>query len=112
MTTLKKKSHISTCITALTLLAALPTVHAAAPDATYNKTETSFVSPDAQDFITYQGLAQDSYGNVLLLGTARGYGIDFDPGHGVDTKGWLRSSTLFITKQNANGSYGGTLLIG
>jgi hypothetical protein len=110
MYSLKKKTYLNTCITALGLLLAIPSAYAAAPQIAYSGTTTD--TPPSPGALTYTSLAQDSFGNVLLLGTASGYGTDFDPGPGVDNKGWLKGSTLFLTKQNANGSYGGTQLIG
>lgn len=110
MYSLKRKAYLNTCITALGLLFAIPSAYAAAPQIAYNGTTTD--TPPSPGALTYTSLAQDSFGNVFLLGTASGYGTDFDPGTGVDNKGWLKGSTLFLTKQNANGSYGGTQLIG
>ncbi len=101
--------RLGTCATALSLLLITPSTHAA-PQVTYNETKANF-APAFRMKLTYNSLAQDSQGNVLLLGTAQGVGIDFDPGPGVDHKGTLYTSTAFITKQNANGSYGGTRLI-
>ena len=56
-----------------------------------------------------RGLATDSFGNVYLTGTTAGTGVaDFDPTSGTD----LKSSTglSFITKINANATYGWTHL--
>lgn len=110
MNRLQNKMRLGTCATALSLLLATPSVHAAAPQVTYNETKVNF-APAFRMKLTYNSLAHDSQGNVFLLGTAQGVGIDFDPGPGVDHKGTLYTSTAFITKQNANGSYGGTRLI-
>jgi Beta-propeller repeat len=58
-----------------------------------------------------QSVAVDSSGNVYITGSFRGT-VDFDPGTGTDSHTSAGEEDIFLTKINADGSYGYTKTMG
>lgn len=59
-----------------------------------------------------KGVAVDGQGNIYQVGSFRGT-VDFNPGAGVDQRTAVGSlDDIFITKTNADGSYGWTKTVG
>lgn len=53
-------------------------------------------------------IAVDSLGNIYVTGYFNASNVDFDPTSGTDLKTSIGSTDLFLTKINANGTYGWT----
>jgi len=58
-----------------------------------------------------RGVCTDANGNVFLTGQYAGT-VDFDPGPGTDNHTEVGSTDIFLTKINANGTYGWTYTFG
>jgi hypothetical protein len=58
-----------------------------------------------------QSVAVDSSGNVYITGSFRGT-VDFDPGTGTDNHTSAGEEDIFLTRINADGSYGYTKTMG
>ncbi len=58
-----------------------------------------------------QAIAVDDLGNSYLTGGYSGT-VDFDPGAGVDSRTAVQAMDIFVTKLNADGSYGWTRTFG
>ena len=57
------------------------------------------------------GIATDSSGNVFITGHFAGT-VDFDPTDGTDWHAWIGQHDVFLTKLNADGTYGWTRTMG
>jgi hypothetical protein len=76
-------------------------------DGTYGYTKTmGGSSSDAA-----RSVAADASGTVYVVGTFNG-SVDFDPGAGTDSKASAGISDIFLTKINADGTYGYTKTMG
>ncbi len=107
-------THTKTTLIVLVLLASLlvPVLGSSSANAEmeefgYGWTNvTSLEWPDSPD-----GIATDSDENVYLVGTFN-VTRDFDPGAGTDSKTSAGASDIFLTKFNADGTYGYTKVFG
>jgi hypothetical protein len=102
----RTKTAVITALFIATMLTPV-TVGAEQTDAVYGYAKT--FGGTGSDYA--QATAVDSNDNVYLAGYFSGT-ADFDPGVGVDSKVSAGSSDIFLTKINADGSYGYTKTMG